>query len=309
MKTKRKLPLSVVMITLNEEYNLPGAIESIEDHVEEIFILDSGSTDRTVDIALEHGITILQNEFQGFGEQWNVALESFPIKSRWTMKMDPDERWSKELTESFHKKLVLSDDVHGYTVRCRIWFMGHPLAVRTMSLLRVWRTGKGVFPKVNVNEHLSVEGTIEALHGTLEHLDARDLHAWLDKQNTYTTLEALHRYEESELSVLANLFGSNLERRMWLKKWFYHLPFRYTLFYYYCLVGTGAWRSGKVGRCWARMRTEVMRLIEYKYLEAIQQNRKPSVPHSKHTYKVDPRIAKTELQRTLQQKQELKTAK
>ena len=98
-----KLPITVIMLTLNEEYNLLGAIESIKDWAEDIFIVDSCSTDRTVDIALEHGVQIVQQPFTNFGDQWNFALERLPIKTSWTFKLDPDERLSTNLIDEIQE--------------------------------------------------------------------------------------------------------------------------------------------------------------------------------------------------------------
>ena len=93
------LPLAVIMITLNEEYHLKEAIENVKPWASEIFILDSCSTDRTVDIALDQGVNIAQRRFTNFGDQWNFAIENFPVSVPWTMKLDPDERVTPELVE------------------------------------------------------------------------------------------------------------------------------------------------------------------------------------------------------------------
>ena len=101
------------MLTLNEEYNLPGAIESVKDWAEEMFIVDSCSTDRTVDIALEHGVQIVQRPFTNFGDQWNFALERLPIKTPWTMKLDPDERVTPELIDEMRELFEGKPDCYG----------------------------------------------------------------------------------------------------------------------------------------------------------------------------------------------------
>jgi len=178
------------MLTLNEEFHLPGAIENVKDWAEEIFIVDSLSTDRTVDIALEHGVKIVQRPFTNFGDQWNFALEKLPINTAWTFKLDPDERLSPELKSEIRALLEGPHQHVGYEMDRRLWFMGRPLHVLA-PVLRLWRTGKCRFSDVIVNEHPLVDGSVGKLKGLMEHLDSPDLHHWWDKQNRYTTMRAI----------------------------------------------------------------------------------------------------------------------
>ena len=112
-----------------------------------------------------------------------------------------------------------------------------------------------------------MDGAVLRLSGAIEHHDSPDLEHWLEKQNRYTTLEAVRAYGGLAMADAPAVFGTALQRRMWLKKNFYRTPFRYTLFFLYHLLVLGAWRSGWVGWTWSRLRSDVMRLIEIKYRE------------------------------------------
>ena len=90
-------PVAVVMISLNEGHNMETVCQNLAGWAQEVFLVDSYSQDDTVEIALRHGIHIVQRPFQGFGDQWNFALEQLPITAAWTMKLDPDERLSSDL--------------------------------------------------------------------------------------------------------------------------------------------------------------------------------------------------------------------
>lgn len=272
-----KLPVTVIMLTLNEEYNLPGAIENVKDWAEEIFIVDSCSTDKTVDIALEHSVYIVQRPFTNFGDQWNFALEKLPIKTPWTFKLDPDERLSAELINEMRKLFKGKQEYCGYWMDRRLWFMGKPLHVLA-PVLRLWRTGKCRFSDVLVNEHPIVDGPVGKLKGILEHLDSPDLHHWWDKQNRYTTMEAIMRVRGDSLTAKPKFFGSPLERRMFFKKLFFRIPFRYQLQLLYELFGRGAWQDGSVGFAWARLRVEVWRMRELKAKEMMIIGKIPEVP-------------------------------
>ena len=98
----------------------------------------------------------------------------------------------------------------------------------------------------------------------------------LTSRNRYTTAEAVRAYTRSALADAPLLFGTQLQRRMWLKKNFYRLPCRYAMFYYYNYLYLGAWRAGRAGAIWAHLRTDVMRLVEYKRIEMELTGRIPS---------------------------------
>lgn len=277
MIRQAKIPVSVIMLAFNEEFHLPGAIENVKGWAKEIFIVDSCSTDKTVDIALEHGVHIVQRPFTNFGDQWNFALERLPIKTPWTFKLDPDERLTPELIEEIRELLNGVPSCCGYIMDRRLWFMGKPLHVLA-PVLRLWRTGTCRFSDVLVNEHPIVSGPVGKLKGILEHFDSPDLHHWYDKQNRYTTMEAIMRVRGDSLAANPKLFGTKLERRMFFKKLFFRIPFRYQLQLIYELFGRGAWRDGSVGFGWARLRVEVMRLIDLKVKEMQLTGKIPEVP-------------------------------
>jgi glycosyltransferase involved in cell wall biosynthesis len=253
------------MISLNEAHNMEAVLENLKGWAQEVFLVDSYSSDGTVDIALRHGVQVVQRAFRGFGDQWNFALSKLPITAPWTMKLDPDERLSEELKREI-AVAITAGDVDGFSFSRRLWFMTRPLPVKH-DLVRVWRTGRCRFTDVAVNEHPIVDGEVCHVSGELEHHDSPDLEHWLDKQNKYTTAEAVSAFEQQKLADEPRLCGTALQRRMWIKQNFMKIPFRYvTLFHYHYLV-LGAWRAGWVGYAWSRLRCDVYRLREYKLRE------------------------------------------
>jgi hypothetical protein len=291
----KKVPVSVIMLTLNEEFHLPGAIENVKDWAEEIFIVDSCSTDRTVDIALEQGVKIIQRPFTNFGDQWNFALERLPIKMPWTFKLDPDERLTDDLKTEIRNLLQGDPECCGYEMDRRLWFMGKPLHVNA-PVLRLWETGKCRFSDVIVNEHPLINGPVGKLNGIMEHLDSPDLHHWWEKQNRYTTMLAVQKACGDALSAAPNLFGNALERRMFFIKLFFFIPFRYQLQWMHEVFFRGAWRSGRTGLTWARMRVEARRMRELKSREIAITGRIPEIPRAPHG-DYDARILESSLQK------------
>jgi hypothetical protein len=258
-------PVAVIMIALNEGHNMEAVLENLKGWAQEVFLVDSYSKDETVDIALRHGVGVVQRRFRNFGDQWNFALEELPITAAWTMKVDPDERLSAEL-KAHLISAMLDGKSEGISVLRRLWFMERPLPV-CQPILRLWKTGLCRFTEVAVNEHPIVSGRVALALGEIQHNDSPDLDHWLEKQNRYTTAEALIVHNKSLLADNPRFFGTPLQRRMWLKANFPRLPARYLILFLYYLLILGTWRAGWVGIAWARLRSDVMRLIEYKARE------------------------------------------
>lgn len=269
-----RAPVAVVLITLNEGHHLDAALSNLAGWAQQVFIIDSYSQDDTVDVALRHGAHIVQRRFRGFGDQWNFALTGLPITAAWTMKLDPDERLSDALKANLEAAMQ-AGAATGFTLNRRLWFLGRRLPME-QTILRVWRTGRCRFTDVLVNEHPKVDGPVTHVPGEMAHLDSPDLEHWIDKQNRYTTAEAVVRARALPLADAPRLFGTALQRQMWLKKHFPRLPFRYALLFLYYWLVKGTWRAGYAGRAWARSRADVMRTIEYKTFEMRVTGRPPA---------------------------------
>src|SRR5258706_3803598 len=96
-RSQRSVPIAVVMIALNEAHHMDAVLQNIVPWAQQVFLVDSYSSDGTVDIALKYGVHVVQRRFTNFGDQWRFALEQLPIEAPWTMKLDPDERLTDEL--------------------------------------------------------------------------------------------------------------------------------------------------------------------------------------------------------------------
>jgi glycosyltransferase involved in cell wall biosynthesis len=233
--------LSVIILTFNEESNLVAALDSVKGWAAEVFVVDSYSTDRTVEIALERaadGVHVVQHRFVNYSDQWNWALSHLPVTSEWTLKLDADERVTPEFKKEADELLSSAPpDLHGVLFRRRFFFMGAPLrfgGVRDNYDLRLWRTGKAAFDRRAVNEHALVEGRKVALKSHVEHHDNKSVGDWLDKHNRYSSLEAISLLQGDLIGgVEPRFFGTPTERRMWLRKLYFRLPGRPLLYFLY----------------------------------------------------------------------------
>lgn len=291
------IDISVIFLTLNEEFHLADAIDNVKGWAKKIFVLDSLSSDRTVDIALKKGATVIQRKFTNFGDQWNFAINNFPITTGWTLKLDPDERLTSELKQKIASIVSIKNSCTGYEFPRRLWFMGKPLHVKA-NVLRLWRTGSCQFSDVIVNEHPIINGDLGFIPAILEHYDSKSLHDWVEKQNRYSTMEAITMYKGSKLAADPKLFGTKLERRMFFKKFFFKVPFRYALQFIYELFIKKAILSGGTGVKWARLRVELRRMRELKLAEMRLTGRVPIMPRAKAGV-FDERVKGSKLQKLI----------
>lgn len=271
------LPLAVLMISRDEAHNIAPLMENLAGFAAQIFLVDSYSTDATVDLALEYGVHVVQRPFRDFGDQWNFAVSgALPVTQPWSMKLDPDERLTEALKDQIRAALA-GDAADAISFPRRLWFMGRPLPVR-QDVLRIWRSGTCRFTDSKVNEHPVVAGRHLRLTAEMEHHDSPTLHHWYDKQNRYSTAEANIAYTGQGRTAPPRFFGSKLERRAWLKAAYDYLPARHLLMMLYCLLVLGAWRGGRAGLIWARMRGEVYRMRALKRQEMQWQGAAYDVP-------------------------------
>jgi glycosyltransferase involved in cell wall biosynthesis len=278
--------LTVIILTLNEETNLAAALDSVQGWAEEIFVVDSFSTDRTVDLALSRaaaGVRVVQHRFENYAAQWNWALEKLPIRTEWILKLDADERVPAEFKAEFER--VLADPRNpqvAYYFRRRIVFLGRPLQWGVSGAnwdVRIWKHAYARFENRCVNEHLLPRGgPVGRLQTMVEHYDYKDLTAWIEKQNRYSAMEALIRIRGEDPSTIRRLFGSKTERSNWLRNLFYRLPFRHLLYFLLGAVVRGGFLDGLRGLHYALLRTLNFYFIDLKVQEHRLTGKLPQVP-------------------------------
>lgn len=271
--------LSVVILTFNEELNLNQALSSIKGWADEVFVLDSGSVDKTIEIAKAFGCTVLCNPFVNFANQRNFALKSFSIRSEWTLFLDADEWITEELKAEIKKMISLEPLENGFYIKRRLIWMGQWIrrGYYPSWQLRLFRTGTGRCEDRAVNEHFIVEGQLGRLCCDLIDENQKGLFHWIEKHNGYSSREAVElvnsRNTEGYSEIDVRFFGSQAQRRRWLR---YHLwnrmplfirPFIYFAYRYFILLG---FLDGKraflfhfLQALWYPM------LIDAKYLEAL----------------------------------------
>lgn len=193
---QRPVRLSAVLITRNEEANLPGCLASLSGLADEIVIVDSRSTDRTVEVATAAGARVVSHDFTGFGAAKQRALEL--ASGAWVLSVDADERVTPALADEIRSVLSAEPPVNGYLVRRDVFFLGKRLRFGGMGndwVLRLFRRAGARFSLSPVHEHVEVPGRTGRLGAALEHHAYRTLAEHVEKMNRYTDIQARMKAE------------------------------------------------------------------------------------------------------------------
>jgi glycosyltransferase involved in cell wall biosynthesis len=186
--------LNVIILTYQEEVNLPHALRSLQSLDCEIFVVDSGSTDKTIEIANKFGARVVMHPFETQALQLNWALDTLPLAAPWTLRLDADERLTNSLAAEIHHTLLnVPSNVTGYLIRRRVYFWGRWIrfgGYYPTWLLRLWRTGLARSEEIWMDEHMIVtEGSINRLRNDLIDENHKGLTFWIDKHNRYSDRE------------------------------------------------------------------------------------------------------------------------
>lgn len=228
---------SFVILTYNEETHLPRLLESIAPLGSPVFILDSGSTDATAEIAARHGAELAVNPFENHPKQWDHALGHFPIETPWTIGLDADHIVTPELLtllQNFRDEDV-PKNVNGIYFNRKNYFKGRWIrhgGYFPKYLLKMFRTGSGHSDlSQNMDHRFVVPGDTQVWkRGYLveENLKENDISFWIAKHNKYSTLQAIEEVERKEgmrsRTVQPKLFGNPDQRVAFLKNLWWNMP-------------------------------------------------------------------------------------
>lgn len=188
--------LAVVVLTHNEARHIRRCLESVAALQPQVFVIDSGSTDGTADIARELGATVLHNRWTNYAQQFQWALDNAPITAEWVMRLDADEVVEPDLAAEIARELPrLPPDVTGVNLRRKHIFMGRWIrhgGRYPLVLLRIWRRGKARIEQRWMDEHmLLTEGRAVTFRGGFADVNLNDLSFFTEKHNRYATREAV----------------------------------------------------------------------------------------------------------------------
>ena len=255
-----KLPVSAIVAVRNEEKNLPRCLEALRE-VGEVYVVDSGSTDSTPEIARSFGVNVVQFHYQGGWpkkRQW--AMDHLPLAYDWIFLVDADEVVTPQLAEEIRKSIDRMD-AEGYYIRLQMHFLGRVLRHGDANFwkLALFRRGKGKYEcrlrdqnpsmaDMEIHEHVVVDGATRKLSNPLIHHNVESLSRYIQKHDEYSNWEArvLLHGEQNE-AMAPSLFGTQAQRRRWLKKSLYGLPGSPVMLFCYRYIFRGGFLDGIQG--------------------------------------------------------------
>lgn len=265
-----KVPVSVLIPAKNEELNLPACLESVSV-ADQVFVVDSQSSDRTVEIAKSYGATVTQFYFRGgWPKKKNWSLDNLPFKHDWVLIVDCDERITPELWQEI-QEVIQDHEYNGYYLNRKVFFLDkwirHGGKYPDWNL-RLFRHQKGRYENLHteeipntgdneVHEHVVLQGKVGYLKNDMLHIDFRDIYHWLERHNRYSNWEAKVYYNlltgqgENE-TIKSSIWGNAVERKRFLKKIWVYLPFKPSLrfiLFYFIRLGFLDGRPGYIYAC------------------------------------------------------------
>ncbi len=275
------MSISVLILTLNEETNLPACLDSV-NWSDDIVVFDSFSTDRTVEIARAAGARVFQRAFDNERAQREASL-LVNFKYPWVYNPDADEVTPPELRDEL--LAVVADpnqDAAAFRVRFKVMFMGR--WIRRSSLYPTWvvrlfRPEKLTFDRaINLTYHVDgPEGRLR--HHFLHYTFNKGIAAWVEKHNLYSSMEAAEKLKALEKPLTWSDFwgGSEVARRRFLKQLAFRLPFRPLIVFLYLYFGRLGFLDGRAGLYYCLLRSYYEFLIDIKTQEYLRRCRNKAI--------------------------------
>lgn len=256
--------IAAIILTYNEEKHIARCIHSLKDICEEIYVIDSFSTDKTCQIAENSGAQVFRHSWKNYATQFNWALENCPITTTWLWRIDADEYLEGNIGNKVKETVIhCPADVNGIYVRKQIDFMGRPLlhgGWYPSYHLKVWRKGYGDCENRWMDEHIRLFSgkTITVKEGNQIDANLNDLTWWTEKHNSYATREMVdmlmmeYDLDNQGQEVRAKFWGTEEQRKRWLKVKYVKAPLflRPIINFFIRYILRGGFLDGKQGFIW-----------------------------------------------------------
>jgi len=252
--------ITVIVLTYNEEKHIERCIRSVQGFSANIIVVDSYSTDGTIDIASLEGATVCQHEFINHAAQLNWALDNLLIKTEWVMRLDADEIVTPRLADEISDVLENIDvNTSGLLVNRCTYFNRHPIRHGghfPQYVLRIWRNNQARCEASWMDEHMELlSGGAQRLIGEMHDDNVNNIGWWTEKHNRYATREAIVLLDR-KYSFLPNQCKNRgeLKGQARVKRWLKHnvyirlpLGWRVLMFYIYRMIFRLGFLDGRAG--------------------------------------------------------------
>ena len=269
--------MTAIVLTKNEERNIANCLESIKGLVSRIVVVDSGSTDRTVEIAQRYHADVYTHRWVHYANQFNWALDNTGIETTWVFRIDADEVVTPELASELREecKRHADDGVSGMEMPFKLYFLGRYLkhgGTYPVWKITVFKYGRGRFEDRAMGEHVVLQkgACIRLKHDCLHH-DFKDLSSWIEKHDAYSTRELADYQVRQSAYKMADLQGNAAEAKKMRDGLYYKLPpfIRARLYYWYRYYLKLGFLDGTPGRIYAFLQAYWYRyLVDSKLYES-----------------------------------------
>lgn len=236
--------VSVIVLARDEELNLPRCLESVADWADRIIVVDSGSRDHTCQVAKDFGAEVHSHPFETHASQWNWALQSVPVRTKWILALDADQRVTPELRDEILVSLPSSaEKVEGFYLSRRQIFRGCWIrhgGYYPKYMLKLFRRGAAWVDEDDLVDHrFYVKGETRRLRSDLieENVKENDIAVWLEKHIRYAGRQAQEelRRRRSKISwtIQPSLFGDVNQRTVYMRGLWYRMPLYLRPFLYF----------------------------------------------------------------------------
>ena len=244
METPSPPSISAVILTYNEELNLPACLKSLEGWCPQVFVVDSGSTDQTLAIAKQMGAEVVHHPFETHAKQWNWALKTLPLQPDWVLALDADHRISPGLREELCRALPEAPPgLTGYYLPRKQIFRGQWIrhgGCWPKYMLKLFRKGSAWSDERElVDARFYTSGKVRLLSRPLieQNENEWNITFWLQKHLRYIDRlaqeEYVRRHHSVGWAVSPSLRGTPDQRTLWSKSLWYRLPPYIRPFLYY----------------------------------------------------------------------------
>lgn len=247
------MSISVLVLTKNEQQDLPGCLESVA-WCDDVHVYDSLSIDATVQIAEKFGAKVTQRPFDNWSAHQNWGLNNIQFKHPWVFYIDADERMTPDLKDSIHAAVINAEGNVAFRVQRRDFFMGTWLKHVQASpfYMRLFRPEKMRYERL-VNPVSIADGPVGEVSGYLDHFPfSKGVGHWVERHNSYSAFEARqiidNRVSKEPFSVLKAFTEKDFHvRRYHQKELFYRLPFRPLIKFTLLYIGKRGFLDGRAG--------------------------------------------------------------
>lgn len=270
--------ITAIILTKNEENNIGDCIESIKSVVKRIVVIDSFSSDDTVNIACNLGAEVFQHKFENYANQYMYGVDIADVRTVWTLRIDADERLTHESASELEKICNdnMNSDVAGVNLRFKKNFLGKDLyhgGVYPWKKMNCYKTKQGYIENRFMDEHIVLlSGKVLDMKNDCLHLDFKTIEYWINKHNWYSSRETVDYFNSLENKA----DKSKLNLITWIKmNIYYKLPlgFRAHIYYIYIYYFRLAFLDGKEGKIYAFLRAYWYRyLVDIKIYECKKMN-------------------------------------